>query len=101
MIAPTALPGARTAAGTDASEGAVHREQAVVLPAERTEALQRLVQLHGLTLNTAVQGAWALLLSRYSGEGKVVVRAPRARRPTTRAKAGTLVGRLHNPPPVR
>ncbi len=101
MIAPTALPGARTAAGTDASEGAVHREQAVVLPAERTEALQRLVQLHGLTLNTAVQGAWALLLSRYSGEESVVFGAVRACRHTTVENAESMVGLLINTLPLR
>jgi non-ribosomal peptide synthetase component F len=34
-----------------------------------TGRLRALAREQHLTLNTVVQGAWALLLSRYSGEG--------------------------------
>ncbi|GER91679.1 hypothetical protein KDW_58410 [Dictyobacter vulcani] len=42
------------------------------LSEEVTQGLQRLGRQQQLTLNTLVQGAWAILLSRYSGESDVV-----------------------------
>lgn len=39
------------------------------LSAESSQALRAFGQRHGLTLNTVVQGAWAVLLSRYAGSG--------------------------------
>lgn len=44
----------------------------IKLSRETTEAMSQLAHRHQLTLNTLVQGAWALLLSRYSGEREVV-----------------------------
>ncbi|HZS22365.1 MAG TPA: amino acid adenylation domain-containing protein, partial [Pseudonocardiaceae bacterium] len=44
----------------------------VQLDGPDTVRLQQLAQRHGLTVNTTVQGAWALLLSRYSGVRDVV-----------------------------
>lgn len=98
MIAPTALPAARTAAGPDT---AVHREQERILTAERTEELKQLARQHGVTLNTFVQGAWALLLGRYSGEDSVVFGAVRACRHTTVEHAESIVGLLINTLPLR
>jgi len=43
-----------------------------VLPVAATEALRSLARRLELTLNTLVQGAWALLLSRLSGERDVL-----------------------------
>ncbi|HYG62209.1 MAG TPA: condensation domain-containing protein, partial [Thermoanaerobaculia bacterium] len=43
-----------------------------VLDAALTTALSELARRHRLTLNTFVQGAWALLLARRSGEDDVV-----------------------------
>ncbi len=48
--------------------------------------LQTISQRHGLTLNTIVQGAWAILLSRYSGKNDVVFGA------TTSGRSGNLPG---------
>ncbi|HWW74990.1 MAG TPA: condensation domain-containing protein, partial [Pyrinomonadaceae bacterium] len=42
------------------------------LSAESTQALQRLAQSRRLTLSILVQGAWSVLLSRYSGSEDVV-----------------------------
>ncbi|HSS49779.1 MAG TPA: condensation domain-containing protein, partial [Thermoanaerobaculia bacterium] len=47
-------------------EEQLHRQ--VWLPVEDTALLQDWTRRHQLTLNTAVQGAWALLLARESGE---------------------------------
>lgn len=98
MIAPTALPGARPPAGPDT---VVHCEKELVLTAERTAGLKQLAQHHGLTLNTLVQGAWALLLGRYSGEDTVVFGAVRACRHTTVENAESIVGLLINTVPLR
>jgi non-ribosomal peptide synthetase component F len=63
--------------------------------------LQSLAKEHQLTLNTLVQGAWALLLSRYSGETDVVFSATKSCRRSTIAGAESMVGRFINTLPVR
>lgn len=47
-------------------------EQSFTLSVPLTENLRSVVSRHRLTMNTWIQGAWALLLSRYSQEGEVV-----------------------------
>src|SRR6185437_14705902 len=49
----------------------VYDEQRAILSTETTAALQSLARQHQLTLNTIVQGAWAVLLNRYSGSEDV------------------------------
>ena len=49
-----------------------NKQQQQSLSAEMTCTLQLLARKHHLTLNTIVQGAWALLLSRYCGDADVV-----------------------------
>ncbi|HCL0960123.1 TPA: AMP-binding protein, partial [Legionella pneumophila] len=43
-----------------------------VLTAEETRQLNHWVKTHGLTINTLIQGAWGLLLHRYTGQEAVV-----------------------------
>ena len=68
-----------------------------------TAALRGLATAHDLTLNTLVQGAWALLLSRYSGESDVVFGATRACRygtiPSPMKPSGRLSTRCPSAPP--
>lgn len=71
------------------------------LPASLTEALQRFVRQHHLTLNTVIQAAWAMLLSRHSGAEDVGFGATVAGRPTTLETAETMVGAFINTVPVR
>jgi amino acid adenylation domain-containing protein/non-ribosomal peptide synthase protein (TIGR01720 family) len=71
------------------------------LSGETTAALQALTRQHQLTLNTLVQGAWALLLSRYSNESDIVFGTTVSGRPTTLAGAETMVGLFINTLPVR
>ena len=66
-----------------------------------TSALRDLAAAHDLTLNTLVQGAWSLLLSRYSGESDIVFGATRACRRSTIEGAGEMVGLFINTLPVR
>lgn len=73
------------------------------LSAALTSALQSMVQEHQLTLNTLVQGAWALLLSHYGGEEDVVFGATRACRRSALEGVGaeSMVGFFINTLPVR
>lgn len=71
------------------------------LSKSKTAALQSLASQHQLTLNTIVQGAWALLLSRYSGQEDVIFGAATSGRPPTLTKAESMVGLLINTLPVR
>jgi amino acid adenylation domain-containing protein len=71
------------------------------LSAETTEALRALARQYQLTLNTIVQGAWALLLSRYSGEGDVVFGATVSGRPPELPGADSMVGLFINTLPAR
>ena len=64
----------RARAGAQATGGGPREvaERLMVVEAETTEQLRRFSRRHGLTLSTLVQGAWAVLLSRYSGERDVL-----------------------------
>ncbi|MFN6559105.1 MAG: non-ribosomal peptide synthetase [Nostoc sp. ChiSLP01] len=76
-------------------------EQKIQLSAVTTVALQSIAQQHQLTLNTLIQGAWALLLSCYSGEEDVVFGAVASGRPPTLAAAESMVGLFINTLPIR
>jgi amino acid adenylation domain-containing protein/non-ribosomal peptide synthase protein (TIGR01720 family) len=76
-------------------------EQIFHLSSSTTAALQSLAKTHHFTLNTLVQGAWALLLSRYSGENDVVFGATVSGRPTTLAGVESMVGLFINTLPMR
>ncbi len=71
------------------------------IPTETLTALQSLTRKHRLTLNTLVQGAWALLLSRYSGENDIVYGTTVSGRPADLPGAESMVGLFINTLPVR
>ncbi|MCS6844434.1 MAG: condensation domain-containing protein, partial [Caldilineales bacterium] len=99
LTAPTPLPlDRRPQAGRAAGP---RREEAIVLSESVTARLQALARQHGLTLSTLVQGAWALLLSRYSGEEDVVFGLTVAGRPAELEGAERMVGLFINTIPVR
>ncbi|MGH3904698.1 MAG: amino acid adenylation domain-containing protein, partial [Pseudonocardiaceae bacterium] len=68
--APTGLPCDRQAVEAHRAESSESVD--VELAVEESARLHRVAQRNGLTVNSMVQGAWALLLSRYSGERDVV-----------------------------
>ncbi|NEY34579.1 amino acid adenylation domain-containing protein, partial [Streptomyces sp. PRKS01-65] len=67
-------------------------EVRAVLPAAATRALRQLAQDAGLTLNTVVQGAWAVLLSRHAGRAEVVFGTTVSGRPPELAGAESMTG---------
>ncbi|MEQ1862554.1 MAG: amino acid adenylation domain-containing protein [Chthoniobacteraceae bacterium] len=71
------------------------------LSADSTACLRELAREHDLTLNTIVQGAWALLLARYSGEEDVAFGATRACRRGSVDGSDEMVGLFINTLPVR
>jgi amino acid adenylation domain-containing protein len=66
-----------------------------------TDKLQYEARQHHLTLNNLVQGAWGLLLSRYSRESDVVFGATVSGRPPNLAGVDSMVGLLINTLPIR
>nr|CAD91212.1 putative non-ribosomal peptide synthetase, modules 4-6 [Nonomuraea gerenzanensis] len=73
----------------------------VELPEDLTRALSELARTHGLTLNTVVQGAWALLLAQLAGRTDVVFGAAVSARPPDLPGVEGMVGLFLNTVPVR
>ncbi|MER7482180.1 amino acid adenylation domain-containing protein [Streptomyces sp. NPDC126510] len=96
---PTALPYDRR---PTASHRAQSTERLVTrLSADTSRRLYAFARTHRLTVNAVVQGAWALLLSRYAGERDVVFGATVSGRPADLAGVDSMVGMLINTLPVR
>ncbi|MGB8509507.1 MAG: amino acid adenylation domain-containing protein [Pyrinomonadaceae bacterium] len=76
-------------------------EHFVQLSGELTAMLQGMAREHQLTLNTIMQGAWALLLSRYSGQRDVLFGAVVSGRPAELRGVEGMVGLFINTLPVR
>lgn len=73
----------------------------VLLPVILSDALQSLARRQSLTLNTVLQAAWGILLSRYSGETDVVYGTTISGRPPDLPGAETMLGLFINTLPVR
>src|SRR5919109_2303073 len=100
LTAPTPLPIGRSAGAL--LEGAPrYAEQGLELSAAVTGRLRALARGQHLTLNTLVQGAWAVLLSRYSSEEEVVFGVTVSGRPAELAGVEAMVGLFINTLPVR
>ena len=74
---------------------------ATYLTKEQTEELRSFATAHDLTLGTLVHGAWAVLLSRYSGEEDVVFGTTRACRHASVPGSESILGLLINTVPLR
>ena len=94
-----------TRLGDERAPGSPHEEgfgdAHVSLSAEATAGVQALARRHQLTLNTLLQGAWALVLSHYSGEPDVLFGVTVSGRPAELTRIETMVGMFINTLPVR
>ncbi|MBV7340164.1 amino acid adenylation domain-containing protein [Chloroflexi bacterium TSY] len=80
---------------------AAHAVQKIELSTDLTEKLSAFARQHHLTLNTVLQGAWAILLSRYAGTPDVLFGAVVSGRPTELVGAELMIGMFINTLPVR
>ncbi|HAA31668.1 MAG TPA: condensation protein, partial [Cyanobacteria bacterium UBA8553] len=76
-------------------------EKITDLATSTTAALQSIVRQRRLTLNAFLQGLWALLLCRYSGELDVVFGTTVSGRPADLAGVESMIGLFINTLPVR
>ncbi|MCP4404988.1 MAG: hypothetical protein GY801_47765 [bacterium] len=82
-------------------EDSRYGEYQATLSETATRALHTLAQANQLSLNTLAQGAWAVLLSRYSGEENVVFGATISGRPPDLPGAENMIGLFITTIPVR
>jgi hypothetical protein len=92
--APTRIGRTRTETGNEYENEMAAEE--IRLPADLTSALRSFGQQQKLTLNTLVQGAWALLLSALSGEQDVAFGIVVSGRPAELKGVESIVGALIN-----
>jgi amino acid adenylation domain-containing protein/non-ribosomal peptide synthase protein (TIGR01720 family) len=99
LYAPTPLPYDRTPAQahTSSSSDQVRCE----LREQDSATLADFAKSHRLTVNTIVQGAWALLLSRYSGQQDVCFGVTVSGRPADLVGVEAITGVFINTIPVR
>ncbi|WP_353231753.1 amino acid adenylation domain-containing protein [Pseudomonas helleri] len=90
---PTLLAQSLAHGGSDSSEYAEHRQ---VFDGPSSEAFNAFARQHSITLNTLVQGAWAVLLQRYSGQQTVAFGATVSGRPVDLSGAENQLGLFIN-----
>jgi amino acid adenylation domain-containing protein/non-ribosomal peptide synthase protein (TIGR01720 family) len=86
----------RIAGGAGGGHGALYTR----LDAEQTRSLKTFAQRERVTLNTLVQGAWLLLLQRYTGRSTVAFGATVAGRPAELPGVERLLGLFINTLPI-
>ena len=99
FFAATPLVVDRPHTGTGKAEE--HGERYIRMSAGSTATLETFARAHQLTLNTLVQAAWALLLSRYSGETDVVLGVIVSGRPAAITGVESMLGLFINALPLR
>jgi len=96
---PTPLPWAR--APVEAHRAESSESVSIWLSVAVSGGLRQAAKRNGLTVNTVVQGAWALLLSRYSGERDVVFGTTVSGRPAELPGVESMIGMFINTVPTR
>jgi amino acid adenylation domain-containing protein/non-ribosomal peptide synthase protein (TIGR01720 family) len=97
---PTPLPGDRDPGGLP-GEGDDHDKTTWTLDEESTARLKTLARSARLTMNSLLEGAWALLLGHRSGERDVVFGSVVPGRPADLPGAESMVGLMMNTLPAR
>ena len=100
VTAPTALAIDRSITGQRAGEQRFGKEE-TILPVSLVSSMRMFSGKNGLTMNTLIQGAWAILLARYSNDEDVVFGATRACRHGSVDGSEDIVGLFINTLPVR
>ncbi|MGH9765148.1 MAG: condensation domain-containing protein, partial [Blastocatellia bacterium] len=100
FASPTPLPAARLGRQAAADQSNSENETIRVSKLSGAE-LRGFAQSHRVTVNTLIQGAWALLLSRYCGQDDVVFGATTSGRPAELSGIESMVGVFINTLPVR
>lgn len=99
---PTRLiPAADGSGAVAAGRGALPRAVPIDVTPEVSDALTQFARARGLTVNTVVQGCWALLLSRLTGQDTVLFGAVTSGRPAQIPGVEDMVGLFANTLPVR
>ncbi len=103
LPAPASLRSALPSPAEDAGAAPAdpYRRHGLHLSVEATDRLRRGARRHGLTPNDLLQGAWGLLLSRWTGEREVLFGGVTAGRSAGPEGVDTAVGVLVNTLPVR
>ncbi len=83
------------------AEGGGHRTDARSISRASSDRLREMASAAGITLNSAILGAWALLLSRWTREREVLVGATSSGRPLELDGIEQAVGLFINTLPVR
>ncbi|MYW49257.1 condensation domain-containing protein, partial [Streptomyces sp. SID161] len=96
---PTPLPYDRRPAPGDTARSGTWLSRR--LGVAHTRRLQEFARRHRITLNTLVQGAWALLLARWSGEREVCFGTTVSGRPADLPGADTITGLFITTLPAR
>jgi hypothetical protein len=87
--------------GETGEDGEAYDEERIKLSATETTALQNFTRQHRLTMNSLVQGAWALVLNHYDRSNDVLFGATVTGRPPELAGVESMVGVFINTLPVR
>jgi amino acid adenylation domain-containing protein len=98
---PTPLPGTAHTHDVSGNIEHDHPEEVLTLPADTLTALTELARSHNITLNSLLQGAWSLLLSRHSGRQDVVFGTTTSHRPAELDGVQHTAGVFINTLPVR
>jgi len=100
LTGPTCLSQKRGAEPA-APHGDIYDKQELRLSEKTSHIARALVRQHQLTINTLVQGMWALLLSHHSGRTDIVFGATVSGRPPSLEGVEHMVGLFINTLPVR
>ncbi|WYY18777.1 amino acid adenylation domain-containing protein [Gordonia malaquae] len=88
------------AVGAEASSDAMPRDLTATLDAEATKAVEHLARAQGVTLSTVLQAAWAVLLSRLTGNRVVAFGETVSGRPADLDGVESIVGLFINTLPA-
>jgi amino acid adenylation domain-containing protein len=100
FVSPTRF-GIDRRAGEELESDVLEGEERFRLSKQTTSGLLRFARENRLTLSTVIQGIWAIILSRYSGDTDVLFGTVVSGRPTALSGVESMVGLFINTLPLR